>query len=86
MMRVNISFKFLMIYFNVETHDIWEENLATRIEIQIETPLHKVLGYKRRSDIKEVDIRTLKCTFIVQSTLKIFWYLDLICLPIQNIK
>jgi hypothetical protein len=48
MMRVNVLFKFLMIYFNVQTHDTWEGNLATRIEIQTETPLHRVLEIQRR--------------------------------------
>ena len=37
----------LVVYFNVNTHDIWEESMITRCDIS---------RYKRRGDIKEVDI------------------------------
>ena len=36
MMHVNVWFEYLGVYFNVETHDIWEENVITKSEIQIE--------------------------------------------------
>ena len=46
----------LVVCFNIKIHDIWEGNVTLRSEINQEHPFPRVWGYKRRSDIKEVDI------------------------------
>jgi hypothetical protein len=48
----------LVVYFNVETCDIWEEKVTTRREIYIENLRFRGLWDMREglSDIKEVDI------------------------------
>ena len=42
-------------YSIIETRDIWEESVTTKSETLTEN-IPRVLVYKRRSDIKEVDI------------------------------
>jgi hypothetical protein len=46
-----------VVCFNVKTHDIWEGNVITRSKnLNYEYSFPRVLEYKRRSDIEEVDI------------------------------
>ncbi len=52
----------LVVYFNVKTHDIWEGNVTIRRALNWEHPFPRVLGYKRRSDLKEVDIKEFRAT------------------------
>ena len=56
-MRASVWLKFLVVYLNVNTHDLWEENMTKKEwDLNWEHPFPRVSGYERRSDIKKVEI------------------------------